>query len=156
VCMALGDHFSASERSAYFERSWEPGRIFYLYCDEKLIKRAKDKYLLLVCDEPNPILFLINKAVNPLIQKDPARRGGDVPIERKDYPCLTREQSFIDCTLTIESFTKAAIKRQVFDDIKRVGDKLKWETVEQVLKKVDASRTLSRYQKILIRKALER
>ena len=56
----------------------------------------KDKYVVIVCFNPNPYGFLINSKIAPFIQKEPDLLSSQVPITAKRYGFL-KHNSYINC-----------------------------------------------------------
>lgn len=56
----------------------------------------KNKYVVIVCFNPNPYGFLINSEIAPFIQKRPALQSSQVPITTEKYGFL-KHDSYINC-----------------------------------------------------------
>lgn len=56
----------------------------------------KNKYVVIVCFNPNPYGFLINSEIAPFIQKRPDLLSSQVPITAKRYGFLNHN-SYINC-----------------------------------------------------------
>ena len=85
----------------------------------------KNKYVAIVCSNPNPYGFLINSEISPFIQKRPKLLTSQVPVTAKRYGFLGHD-SHINCgqlfsfkrsdlssVQDIQSNTRKEIKRVV-------------------------------------------
>ena len=57
----------------------------------------KDKYVAIVCFNPNPYGFLINSKITPFIQKNPDLLSSQVSITAERYGFL-KHDSYINCS----------------------------------------------------------
>ena len=59
--------------------------------------QPKDKFVAIVCVNPNPHGFLINSRIRPFIQNRPELRASQVLITASRYSFL-KHDSYIDCS----------------------------------------------------------
>jgi hypothetical protein len=118
--MKLGESFPPEERRAYIQRSLKPGAILHIFCPFTL--PPKFKYCVLVCVEPEPVLFLVNSKKSQWIEDRPALRDCQVVLQQRDHPFL-RHDSHIDCTQARRDLPLEEIERQLMEDL----DNLKGE-----------------------------
>lgn len=134
--MTLADHLSVEEREERFEEQFKPGLVLYLRCP--FLPLHYDKFLLLVCVAPCPILLFINAEILEMYERRPAHKARQLPIIASEYDFLTQD-SFIDCTTPILNFSKGEIKERVMRDMARMRGTLSNGTLSEVLKYVSAA-----------------
>src|SRR4051794_34241039 len=86
--------FSTEQRLELIRRQFLPGQVFYLFCE--FTWPPKEKFVVLACVNPRPLVLLINTNKSELAQSDPDLDGTQVCIKPSDYGCLTHD-SYIDC-----------------------------------------------------------
>ena len=74
----LGDRFPERARREYVESHLDPGEVLYLFCP--FTSPPKDKYLVLACAKPRPLLFMVNSTIHPFIASRPALRRCQVAL----------------------------------------------------------------------------
>jgi hypothetical protein len=85
---------------------------------------VKNKYIAIVCFNPNPHGFIINSKISPFIQKRPELLACQVPISVEKYGFLGHD-SYINCS-NILSFKESQLKsiqkiqNNTRNDIKKV------------------------------------
>ncbi|MBM3471639.1 MAG: hypothetical protein FJX75_00020 [Armatimonadetes bacterium] len=113
----LGDHFAPEDRREHVRRQLVPGQVLYLDCD--FTTPPKPKYAVVVCTDPEPLLFLVNSRINPFIQRHPDLLAGQVPLKAADYPFL-RHDSFLDCSEVKRFADPGEIAGQLLADLSRI------------------------------------
>jgi len=114
--MKLGEQFPPDDQLAFIRRSLRPGAILYLDC--AFTNPPKNKYGILVCTDPEPLVFLVNSRINRWLAERPALRDCQITLHQCDYPFLQHD-SCIDCTTPYRFLTVEAIERQLMNDIDR-------------------------------------
>ncbi len=90
------------------------GAILHLYCS--FTKPPKDKFLVVVCLDPKPLLVFINTRINALVQSNPDLAQCQVLIDAENHPFLDYD-SYIDCS-DVCSFPIDHLEEQVKDQLK--------------------------------------
>lgn len=142
--MPLGDLFSVEERRDSIRRQLTPGRVFKLFC--AFTNPQKDKYLLLACTQPRPLLFIINSEISEYIKKREHLHKCQVPISAGGHDFL-KHDSYIDCSEARTDFHLIDIERQVLEDMSRIKGLVAQNVKDELLKAVDATNTISRQHK---------
>ncbi len=146
----IGDHFSEEQKRTYIKNNFSLGNIYYLFC--RFTNPNKNKYLLLVCADPEPIFFVINSAVNQFISKMPELYQCQVCIDVGHHQFLDYD-SYANCTEPIR-IDYSEIENQLLSDMSRFKGKIIPEVQEKVLSAVHKSRTINRRDKELIMTSL--
>jgi hypothetical protein len=147
----LGDHFPPEEKREHIGRQLVPGQVLYLDCD--FTTPPKPKLAVLVCTDPEPLLFLVNSRVNAFIQRRPDLLASQVPLKAADYPFL-RHDSFLDCSEVKRFAGPGAITEQLLADLSRIQGELTEATRHSILAVVRSSKTLSKVHQRAIEAAL--
>lgn len=134
--MSLADYLSDEDRAARFEEQFKPGLVLYLRCP--FLDLHYDKYLLLVCVEPCPILLFINAEILAMYERRPAHKARQLPLLLSEADFLTQD-SFIDCTTPILNFSKGEIKERVMRDMARMRGNVSNTVLLEVLRNVSAA-----------------
>jgi len=142
----LGDHFSEEQKQENIKSNFICGNIYYLYCS--FTTPNKDKYLLLVCTNPEPIFFVINSEINKFKLSRPYLSQCQVCIEDKQHGFLDHN-SFVDCTKSIK-IDYSEFESQLLSDMSRFKGKIIPEVQREVISAVQKSRTINRRDKALI------
>lgn len=148
---SLGDYFPDSEKLNHINRSLIPGCVVYLHCG--FTRPPKDKYLVVVCLEGDPIVFVINSKINDYISSRPHLLACQVNLLKKEDDFLDRD-SIINCGEAI-NLSEEEIRRQIMADTSRLIGHLSSSAIDKVKAAVTKSVTLSDYQKNQIFQALE-
>jgi hypothetical protein len=131
--MRLGDFFSPEEKLEHIRQYFKVGTVLYLFCDFTF--RKKDKFLLLVRTEPEPLLLFINgDPIHQMIARNPKLNRCQVPVTPTDYPDFLTKNSHIDCTELVERFDLNEIERQVLADVSRIKGTFERPTMQAVKK----------------------
>ena len=147
----LGDHFPSDARRNHVHRQLKPGQVLYLDCD--FTTPPKPKFAVLVCADPESLLFLVNSRVNAFVERRPDLLACQLRLKATDYPFL-RHDSFLDCAEVRRFADPEAVAGQLVADLTRTKGELTEDTVGSLLGIVRASRTLSRVHKRAIEAAL--
>ena len=148
---ALGDSFPEHDRYEYAKRHFLPGQILYLWCD--FTNPPKDKFLLLVCTEERPLLFIINSRINEYLEKRPELFACQITLEAREYDFLSHD-SFLDCSNVVDVMDRDDIIGQIASNPIKAKGKLNSATREEVIKVVEKALTISPYHKKLILRSL--
>ncbi len=149
----LGDHFPPEEKRRHIRRQLRPGLVLFLDCD--FTTPPKPKFVVLVCVQPRPVLFVVNSVVSPYIRARPHLLACQVRLSKSDYPFLARD-SYLDCSQPVYLTDDGAITGQLVGDLTRQRGELTKATRSQVVTVVRAARTLSQRDKAAIEAALAR
>jgi len=90
------------------------GAILHLYCS--FTRPPKDKFLIVVCLDPKPLLVFINSRINALVQSNPDLAQCQVLIDAENHAFLDYD-SFIDCS-DVCSFPIEHLEGQVEEQLK--------------------------------------
>lgn len=149
--MPIGDSLPPVERRKYIQSRLTPGRVVFLHCG--FTTPPKDKFLVLLALEPEPLFFVINSKINDFIRKRAHLAQCQVEIGHEEHPFL-RHHSFIDCT----EARKIAL-RAVYDQLERETSRLKDDISpkirEQIIAAVKFAKTIPAKQKAEILSALD-
>jgi len=138
--MILGDHFPREERTKFFRNGFRPGRIYYLHCT--FTRPRKNKFVLVACVDPEPVVLLINSRVNEFVQRRPPLARCQVAIDEASHGFL-RHDSFIDCSAAFP-MDFVEIERQVLDDTSAVRGSASPSVIDQVCAAVKLSSGIAR------------
>ena len=125
------------------------GTIILLHCP--FTTPPKNKFIILLSANPDPILFMINSDENPFIENNPALHTQQIKIRQSDYGFLDHD-SFVNCSEAITLLSVSEIMKQVNDDPTRIKGKLIDSTKTSIRNVVKRSTTLSGVHKDIIRK----
>ena len=148
----VGDRFPERARREYVERHLNPGEVLYLFCP--FTTPPKNKYLVLACATPRPLLFMINTSIHRFIASRPALRRCQVALSATEYGFMEHD-SFIDCAEVIDYFDRAAITGQILAHVARLRGELAPSTKGRIIQAVRDARTISARHKKLITGALK-
>jgi hypothetical protein len=139
--MSSDGPFSPEFRLESIRRQFKPGQIFYLFC-EFTRPKPKPKFVLLVCVEPRPLVFLINTKKSGLILSDPDLENTQVCLTPSEYRCLDHD-SYIDC-LEVFEMDQEEIERQILADSNnsRIKDRLSRKCIAELINAVSESSPL--------------
>jgi len=84
------------------------GAILHLYCS--FTKPPKEKFLVVVCLDPKPLLVFINSKINALVQRNPDLAQCQIQIDAESHPFLNYD-SYVDCS-DVCSFTSDHLEEQ--------------------------------------------
>lgn len=150
--MAIWDKLPPEERRKHIQSRLTPGRVVFLHCDFTK-PEPKDKFLVLVAVEPDPMFFVINSSVNEYIRRKTWLMQCQVEIGHEEHPFLNYH-SFIDCTEA-----RRIALREVYEQLERGIDRLKDEinhkVRDQIIAAVKFAKTIPAKQKAEILSALE-
>lgn len=90
------------------------GAILHLYCS--FTRPPKDKFLIIVCLDPKPLLVFINSRINALVQSNPDLAQCQILIDAENHTFLDYD-SYIDCS-DVCSFPIDCLEEQVKDQLK--------------------------------------
>jgi hypothetical protein len=147
----LGDHFPPEQRLQHVMRSLVPGQVVYLHC--QFTKPAKEKYLVIVCADPEVLFFVINTSVHPYIAKRPDLSRCQVKLPAGDHPFL-RRNCVINCAEVIRGSQQPDMVKQLASDLRRIRGRLSQAAMADVAQAVRTARTLSAADKMMIDRAL--
>ena len=136
----LGDHFPDDLKQDYIDRHLVPGQVLYLFCD--FTDPPKEKYLVLACVEPEPLLFVINSSIPAFIARRPDMRRCQVRVTTSTHPFLDHD-SFINCAETIPLSDQPNMRQQLLTGVGRIKGTLDDAARRQVLNAVRAAVTVS-------------
>jgi len=150
--MKLGEKFPPEDRLAFVRQSLVPGSILYLSCS--FTTPPKEKFVVLVSLDPEPVVFMINSEISRWLQDRPALRDCQVTIHQQDHLFLSYD-SYIDCTQAVRKFTAQDLERQLVQDLGKIKGKITLHEREAVLYSVQNCRTLESKLKSFIIAALK-
>jgi hypothetical protein len=90
----LGDHFPEEVRRQYVTGSMVPGQVLrlrWVFPD-----KTKEKRVLLVCTEPEPLVLIMNSKPSEYLRRDPERRQCELHLSKADHDFLDHD-SFLNC-----------------------------------------------------------
>lgn len=90
------------------------GAILHLYCS--FTRPPKDKFLVVVCLDPKPLLVFINSKINAFVQSNPSLAQCQVLIDAENHAFLDYD-SYIDCS-DVCSFPYDHLEEQVETQLK--------------------------------------
>jgi hypothetical protein len=143
----LGDYFPEQEKQKHIDRQLQPGQVLYLFC--RFTDPQKDKYLVLLCLEKRPLLFVINSSVPQFITERPHMLKCQVKLCSSDYNFLEHD-SYINCAEVRYDFDELEIRNQILADVGRIRGELNSITKREIICAVKGSKTISKYYKKLI------
>lgn len=144
----IGDSAPLPLRKDFVNKHMKAGQVLYLPCS--FFDPPKDKYLVMVCAGPDPLLIPINSRIRPYIEDRPDLKQCQVRISASDYSFLSYD-SYIDCTRVIADFSEADIRDQLLSAIERVVESLTTATIGLIVAAVRKAPTISqRYKKRII------
>lgn len=149
--MQVWDHLPPEEQYKYIRTRLTPGRILLVHCD--FTTPPKDKFLVLVCVEPEPLFLIINSQLSEFVRKREWLLQCQVSIKHEDYSFLNHH-SYIDCT-SAHKVTLRDIYEQLGKEIKRIKGEIRKDTRDQICAAVKFSRTLPARHKLDILAALD-
>jgi hypothetical protein len=147
----LGNLFSEADKHDYVDRHLRPGQVLYLFC--QFTNPPKEKYVVLTCVGPTPLLLVINSRISPFIEHRPELLRCQVRLSASDYDFLDHD-SFADCSKVIDSLDETNIRGQVLADLGRAVGELTQATKREIIKAVQDAKTISNHHKKLIIDAL--
>lgn len=148
----LGNFLSTNDRKTIIDRQLQPGRVLYLLCDFPEV--SKDKYLVFLCPDVHPLFFIINSSIHPYIVARPHLLSCQVRMASTDYDFLDHD-SYIHCADVKTLFSDDEVRSQLFNDTSRIKGILLESTKREIIRVVQAARTLSRKHKRMIVAALQ-
>lgn len=149
--MHLWDTLPPEDRRKYVHARLTPGRVLFLHCD--FTTPPKDKFLVLVAVEPEPLFFAINSTVNEFIRRRDYLMQCQVEIGHEDHSFL-RHHSFVNCT-EAHKIALREVYEQLERDIRRLKDVVSPRVHEQIVAAVKFAKTLIAKQKTEILSALD-
>ena len=149
--MKLGEKFPPEDRLAFVRQSLVPGTILHLSCS--FTNPPKDKFVILVVVNPEPVVFMVNSEISRWLQDRPALRDCQVTLHQHDHAFLNYN-SYIDCTNAVRQFTTQDLERQLVQDLGKIKGKITQQEREAVLYSVQNCRTIESNLKGLIIVAL--
>lgn len=149
--MPIGDSLPPEERRKYIQSGLTPGRVVLLHCG--FTTPPKDKFLVLVALEPEPLFFVINSKINEFIRKRNHLAQCQVEIGHEEHPFL-QHHSFIDCT-EARKIALSDVHEQLERETGRLKDNISWNTREQIIAAVKFAKTIPAKQKAEILSALD-
>jgi len=149
--VVIGDFFPAEDKKRLFREQWQPGNIFHLFCD--FTKPPKNKYLLLICVDPEPLFFIINSEINEYVRKNKHLLNCQVSLPQAEHDFLIRD-SYIDCQGIIKNFNFEMVEKQIMQEMHKIKGSLSLGTKAQVIETVQFAKTLSAEEKSLILQAM--
>ena len=150
--LQLGDLLPDDDKQAYIDRHLKPGQVLYLF--STFTDPPKDKYLVLVHQDAQPLLFVINSRVSEFIRAQPDLLQSQIPLKVSDYAFLDHD-SFLNCGEVIIEFDEAGIRQQVEEQVGRLRGELNATTKADIIRVVKVAKTLSPNDKRLIIEALQ-
>lgn len=148
--MKLGDRLPPDQKRQYIRGSLVPGRILHLHCS--FTNPPKQKFVVVVSMNPEPLLFLINSEISQWLEKRQDLRDCQVVIHHADHTYL-RYDSYLDCTQAKPQQVEE-IERQLMENLDGVKDFITSGEREATLYAVQACRTLSAREKRRITEGL--
>jgi hypothetical protein len=145
--MDLAGSFSHEERLEFFRERFRPGVVLKLFCDFTV--PPKEKRLIVVSVEPEPLLLVINSEINEYKQKRPHLRGQQIAISSEECDFLDHD-SFIDCSKVYDDFSSVEIENVVVNDTTLILGNINSRIVGEIMTVVDDSVTLEQRHKTRI------
>jgi hypothetical protein len=146
--MVIGDAFPLDQRRTYFLECFKPGFVFYLYCDFTI--PPKEKYLLLVCVDSEPLFLIINSEINSFYRSRPHLRDCQVSIPVQSHDFLDHD-SFIDCVKVIRGLTQVSVQEQVLTSMMRIKGRIDSTCKEAVMTAITRSRSIEpRFKELIL------
>ena len=142
----FGDFFPEPEKQRFINDNLAPGKVLYLFSE--FVEPPKEKFLLLSCMEPEPLVFVINSQINPFIKRDQHLFDCQVQLNASNYTFLDHD-SYINCS-QILSIGMNIIIDQVSSDLGRIKGEINMQTKQSVIQSVNRCRTISLAHKKLI------
>ena len=106
----------------------------------KYQKASKEKFVVLVCDNP-ALCFFINSDVNPNYINNKYVQDFLIPIYHEQLPCLNSgKPSFIHCGDVINYFSTNEIINQLIVDYSRLKGQIDssiWPLIIKMVKKIE-------------------
>lgn len=140
----LGNLFPEEFINRQIENSLVPGGVFYLSCG--FTNPPKEKYVVLVHLDDEPLIFVVNSKIHQFIVSRPDLNRCQVKLNADDYPFLSHD-SYLDCSNPITEMTRNEIVGQVRSDLDRIIGVLNDITLAEVIEVVNSARTISQDQK---------
>ncbi len=137
--MALGDQLSPERKKQIARETLAPGCILHLRCD--FFDPPKNKFLVVGCIEPAPILFAINSRVSPYITARQHLTECQVMLYQSAHSFL-KYDSFLDCTTAICDFSIDDLVDQLSQEFTNMKGRLKESDLQGVIQAVSRSVTL--------------
>lgn len=141
--MPIGDSLPPEERRKYIQSRLAPGRVVFLHCG--FTTPPKDKFLVLLALEPEPLFFVINSKINDFIRKRAHLAECQVEIGHEEHPFL-RHHSFIDCT-EARRIALTEVYEQLERGIDRLKDEINPKVRDQIVAAVKFAKTIPAKQK---------
>jgi len=148
----LGDYFPPEHKQRFVEQHLKPGQVLYLFCE--FTTPAKEKYLVLACPGGQPLLFIMNSAIHPFIERRPELRRCQVLLRAAEYDFLDHD-SYINCSQVVDVLTEAEILHQISTDIRRIQGELTERTKRAIIRVVGSAKTIDKRTKRRIIHALQ-
>ena len=144
--------FTREQRLESFERQYQVGQVYKLFCT--FTRPPKPKRLVLVSVEPSPLLLYINTNIPSIYVDKPILFDRQVLMPVTNHSFMEYD-SHIDCTKVITEFSKEDIRRQVLYEMDRQLGTISDATRQDIIKEITRSRPLELRYKMLALSGLE-
>jgi hypothetical protein len=149
VSIKFPDHL----KLAYVRRNNTPGKILYLNCQFPNQAVSQDKYFVFVGMDRRPLLLKINSDLNLFVKGRDSLNQCQFILKKADYGFL-KYDSYLDCTRVLYLLTLEEIESQLIDDLQRLVSEIISPHKIEIVKMVNAAKTVSPYHKKIISSAL--
>src|SRR2546426_997665 len=137
--MKLGEHFPPGEKLAHVRRSLKPGAVLRLFCP--FTTPPKEKYCILVCIEPQPVVFVVNSEISRWLRQRPALRDCQVTLHHEQHPFLEHD-SYVNCTHARMDFSLQEIEEQLIENLDKLKDHISEGERDGIIYAVEAGKTI--------------
>ncbi|CAI2407274.1 hypothetical protein [Serratia liquefaciens] len=148
----LGSLLSAGQAEQLTSTLLRAGAVIYMHCN--FTTPPKNKYLVVVCCEPELLVLVINSEVNGFVQSRPELLDCQVDVPKADHDFLDHD-SVVDCVETQTAFNLTEVRDALFTNSRSVyRGRLANYVIREVIDAVDRSETMEARHCRWIRDAL--
>ena len=150
----LGGHFPAALRDMVVDSKLSAGSVIRVKCDFT-IPAPKEKLLVILCSEPEVLVYVINSEINPFIRGNQDLLQCQVEIVAEKYDFL-HHNSFINCSETKTESNIGDLRGKMAEKLHgmHLGN-LDAVDINEVIAATKFARTISKEHKKAILAALE-
>jgi hypothetical protein len=149
--VSLGDFWPSQEKNEIIKKSFIPFQVYYLFCPQ--LSRPKDKFLLLVCN--NPLMFFyISTNPDKTFLRNIRLMQCQVVLDPGVNSFLSHK-SFINCSDPETRITITEVKHQLRSDMGRIKNQIDGNSQKLVINAVNQCTILDNRRRCQILKFLQ-
>ncbi len=138
----IGEMLPDDQKYELIAQQLVPGTVLHLNYRFPRADESLNKFMVLVCWEPEPLLVAINSCIHPLVASDPDKLACQVDLAESEYDFLDLD-SHVNCYEIEDNIQREEILRQVANDDSALKCRLTENDAEAIIGAVNRSKGIA-------------